>query len=111
MARSATTSDVFNAVAEPQRRRIIDLLAGGERSVNDIAEALGVRQPQASKHLKVLKEVGLVSARDAGQQRMYRLNSEGLRPIHEWVTPFERIWSESYERLDEILQELQRKEK
>lgn len=111
MARSATTSDVFNAVAEPQRRRIIDLLAGGERSVNDIAEALGIRQPQASKHLKVLKEVGLVSARDAGQQRLYRLNSEGLRPIHEWVTPFERVWSERYERLDEILQELQRKEK
>jgi DNA-binding transcriptional ArsR family regulator len=111
MARSATTSDVFNAVAEPRRRRIIDLLAGGERSVNDIAEALGIRQPQASKHLKVLKEVGLVSARDAGQQRLYSLNSEGLRPIHEWVTPFERIWDERYDRLDEILQELQRKEK
>jgi DNA-binding transcriptional ArsR family regulator len=72
---------------------------------------LGIRQPQASKHLKVLKEVGLVSARDAGQQRLYRLNGEGLRPIHEWVTPYERIWSERYDRLDEILQELQRKEK
>lgn len=111
MARSPTTSDVFNAVAEPQRRRIIDLLAGGERSVNDIAEALGIRQSQASKHLKVLKEVGLVAVRESGQQRMYSLNGEGLRPIHEWVTPFERIWSERYDRLDEILQELQRKEK
>jgi DNA-binding transcriptional ArsR family regulator len=111
MARSATTSDAFNAIAEPQRRRIIDLLAKGERSVNDIAETLGIRQPQASKHLKVLREVGLVIARDAGQQRLYSLNSEGLRPIYEWVTPFERIWSERYDRLDEILQELQRKEK
>ncbi len=80
--------------------------------MNDIAEALGIRQPQASKHLKVLKEVGLVNVRDSGRQRLYSLSSEGLRPIYEWVTPFERIWSESYDRLDEILKELQqRKEK
>ncbi len=111
MARSPTTSDVFNAVAEPQRRRIIDLLAQGERSVNDIAEALHLRQPQVSKHLRVLSEVGLVSARDAGRQRLYSLNSEGLRPIYEWVTPYERFWREHYDRLDELLQELQRKEK
>ena len=107
MARSATTTDAFNAIAEPQRRRIIDLLSAGEQSVNDIAGALGIRQPQSSKHLRVLREVGLVTVRDAGQQRLYRLNAEGLRPIHEWVTPFERAWSERYDRLDEILKEMQ----
>jgi DNA-binding transcriptional ArsR family regulator len=111
MARSPTTSDVFNAVAEPQRRRIIDLLAQGERSVNDVAEALGMRQPQVSKHLRVLNEVGLVSVRDAGRQRLYSLNSERLRPIYEWVTPFEQSWRESYERLDELLERIQQKEK
>jgi DNA-binding transcriptional ArsR family regulator len=110
MARSPTTSDVFNAVAEPQRRRIIDLLAVGERSVNDIAEALGMRQPQVSKHLRVLSEVNLVSARDVGRQRLYKLNSEALKPIHEWVTPYERTWSESFDRLDDILKKLQDKE-
>ena len=107
MARSATTTDAFNAIAEPQRRRIIDLLSAGEQSVNDIAGALGIRQPQSSKHLRVLREVGLVTVRDAGQQRLYRLNAEGLKPIHEWVTPFERAWSERYDRLDEILKEMQ----
>lgn len=111
MARSPTTSDVFNAIAEPQRRRIIDLLAQGERSVNGIVEALDMKQPQVSKHLRVLSEVGLVSARDAGRQRLYSLNSERLRPIYEWVTPFERSWRESYERLDDLLEKLQQKEK
>lgn len=110
MARSPTTSDVFNAIAEPQRRRIIDFLAQGERSVNDIAEALHLKQPQVSKHLRVLSEVGLVSARGAGRQRLYSLNSERLRPIYEWVTPFERSWRESFERLDELLEKMQRKE-
>ncbi|MCB0067752.1 MAG: winged helix-turn-helix transcriptional regulator, partial [Caldilineaceae bacterium] len=81
----ATTSDVFNAVAEPQRRQILDLLAQGELSVNDIADALGVRQPQASKHLRVLREVGLVSVREEGKQRFYRLHGAGLKPIHDWV--------------------------
>jgi DNA-binding transcriptional ArsR family regulator len=111
MARSPTTSDVFNAVAEPQRRRIIDLLSQGERSVNDIAQALHMKQPQVSKHLRVLSEVGVVGARDAGRQRLYRLNSEALRPIYEWVTPYERTWSESFDRLDDILRKLQDKEK
>lgn len=111
MARSATTSDVFNAVAEPQRRRILNLLAQGELSVNDIARSLGIRQPQASKHLRVLKEVGLVSVRDQGQQRLYRLNSAALKPIHTWVSEFERFWSESFDRLDDYLAELQQKEK
>ncbi len=106
MARTPTTADAFNAVAEPQRRRNIDLLAGGERSVNDIAAALHMRQPQVSKHLHVLREVGLVRVRDEGRQRLYALNSEALRPIYEWVSPYERAWRESFERLDELLEEL-----
>ena len=106
MARTPTTADAFNAVAEPQRRRIIDLLAGGERSVNDIAAALHMRQPQVSKHLHVLREVGLVRVRDEGRQRLYALNSEALRPIYEWVSPYERAWRESFERLDELLEDL-----
>ncbi len=111
MARLATTSDVFNAVAEPQRRAILTLLAQGERSVNDTAESLGLKQPQASKHLRVLRQVGLVSVRGAGQQRLYRLNSEGLRPIHEWVAPFAQLWQERLDQLDAYLSELQKEEK
>ena len=111
MARAATTSDPFNAIAEPQRRQILDLLAQGERPVNDIAESLGLKQPQVSKHLRVLKEVGLVSVRGEGQQRHYRLNANGLKPIHEWVMPFEQFWNESLDRLDLYLKELQAKEK
>jgi len=107
MARTPTTADAFNAVAEPQRRRIIDYLALGERSVNDIAAALEMRQPQVSKHLRVLREVGLVIVRGRGQQRLYRLNSEALRPIYEWVSPYERAWRERVERLDELLREMQ----
>lgn len=107
MARLATTTDVFNAVAEPQRREILDMLAHGERSVNDIAMSLGVRQPQASKHLRVLREVGLVSVRSAGQQRLYALNGEGLQPIYTWVKPFEHLWSERLDRLADYLRELQ----
>jgi len=110
MARSATTSDVFNAVAELQRRQILDLLARGERSVNEIAAALSIRQPQASKHLRVLKEVGLVGVRESGQQRLYRLNGEGLKPIHDWTMSFERYWEESFDRLDEYLKQIQLKE-
>ena len=92
MARAATTSDVFNAVAEPQRRRILTLLKGSERPVNEVAQAMGITQPRASKHLRVLREVGLVSVREAGQQRLYRLDARGLRPIHEWVGGFEQFW-------------------
>ena len=111
MARSATTSDAFNAIAEPQRRLILNLLAQGERSVNDIADALALKQPQASKHLRVLKQVGLVSMRESGQQRFYKLIGEGLKPIHDWVTPFERFWEERFNRLDAYLSELQNLEK
>ncbi len=109
MARLATTSDVFNAVAEPQRREILNLLAQGEHSVNDIVEALRLKQPQVSKHLRVLREVGLVSVREEGQQRLYRLKGEGLKPVHDWVKPFEHLWNERLDRLADYLNELQNK--
>ena len=111
MARLATTSDVFNAVAEPQRRRILNLLAHGERPVNFIALSLRYKQPQVSKHLRVLREVGLVSVREAGQQRLYKLNGKGLKPIHDWTKTFESFWNESFDRLDDYLNRLQAKEK
>ena len=110
MARAATTTDAFNAVAEPRRRRILDTLAGGERSVNDLVEALGIAQPQVSKHLKVLREVGLVQVRDEGRQRVYRLNGRSLKPIHDWVKNYERSWNERLDALDEVLEELKEKE-
>jgi len=96
---------VFNAVAEPRRREILDLLSGGERRVNDIVERLGLGQPQVSKHLKVLREVGLVDARDEGRMRVYRLNGHGLKPIHDWVSNYERTWSERFDALDDVLKE------
>jgi DNA-binding transcriptional ArsR family regulator len=111
MARSATTSDAFNAVAEPQRRLILNLLMKGERSVNDIVEALELKQPQVSKHLRVLREVGLVTVRGSGQQRLYRLNGSALKPIHDWVSGFERFWNETFDRLAEYLKEIQSQEK
>lgn len=110
MARSATTSDVFNAIGEAQRRGIIELLATGERSVNEVADLLQLRQPQASKHLKVLKEVGLVTVRVSGQQRLYRLNGEALKTVHDWLTSFEQFWQESFDRLDDYLNDLQKGE-
>jgi DNA-binding transcriptional ArsR family regulator len=106
MARAATTTDAFNAVAEPRRRQILDLLADGERPVNDLVRVLGLAQPQVSKHLRVLREVGAVDVRDHGRQRLYRLNGDALRPIHEWVKTYEHFWSERFERLDAVLDEL-----
>ena len=106
MARAATTADAFNAVAEPRRRQILDVLAGGERPVNDLVEVLGLAQPLVSKHLRVLREVGLVEVRDEGRQRMYRLNGHPLKPIHDWVKGYERSWSQRFDRLDAVLQEL-----
>jgi len=106
MARAATTADAFNAVAEPRRREILDLLAGGERPVNDLVALLGVAQPQVSKHLRVLREVGLVEARDQGRQRLYRLNGEPLKPIHDWVKNYERTWNERFDALDELMDDL-----
>ena len=110
MARAATTSDAFNAVAEPQRRRILTLLKGRERSVSELAGALRVSQSRASKHLRVLREVGLVSVREAGQQRLYKLDARGLKPIHDWVGGFEEFWGESFDRLNAYVKRLQRKE-
>jgi DNA-binding transcriptional ArsR family regulator len=101
MPRSPTTSDAFNAVAEPRRRQILDLLARGERPVNDVVAALGLAQPQVSKHLRVLRHVGLVSVRSAGQQRVYTLSAERLRPIHDWVRTFERFWEHQLDRIKE----------
>jgi DNA-binding transcriptional ArsR family regulator len=110
MARAATTADAFNAVAEPRRRQILDVLAGGERPVNDLVSVLGLAQPQVSKHLKVLREVGAVEVRDAGRQRLYRVNGAALKPIHDWVRRYERTWSERFARLDDVLDELEAKE-
>src|SRR5450432_2484256 len=101
MARLATTADVFNAVAEPQRRRILNLLTRGERPVNFIAVSLRYKQPQVSKHLRVLREVGLVSVRGAGQQRLYKLNAGRLKAIHDWVQTFEPFWDHQLDRIKE----------
>jgi DNA-binding transcriptional ArsR family regulator len=110
VARAATTSDAFNAVAEPRRRQIIDLLAGGERPVNDLVQLLGVAQPQVSKHLRILREVGAVEVRDEGRRRVYRLNGHALKPIHDWVKSYERTWSDRFEALDAVLAELKQEE-
>jgi DNA-binding transcriptional ArsR family regulator len=110
MARAATTTDAFNAVAEPRRRQILDALAGGERPVNDLVRALGLTQPQVSKHLRVLREVGAVAVRDEGRQRLYRLNGHALKPIHDWVKNYERSWSERFDLLDVVLEELKQEE-
>ena len=110
MARAATTADAFNAVAEPRRRQILDVLAGGERPVNDLVRLLGVAQPQVSKHLRVLREVGAVEVRDLGRQRLYRLNGGALKPIHDWVKEYERTWSERFDALDDVLDDMQKEE-
>ena len=110
MARAATTADAFNAVAEPRRRQILDVLADGERPVNDLVHALDMAQPQVSKHLRVLREVGAVQVRDEGRHRLYRLNGHALKPIHDWVKNYERSWSERFEQLDAVLEDLKQKE-
>ena len=110
MARAATTTDAFNAVAEPRRRQILDLLAGRERPVNDLVVLLGLAQPQVSKHLRVLREVGRVEVRGDGRRRMYRLNGQPLKPIHDWVKNYEQSWSQRFGRLDAVLAELSEKE-
>jgi DNA-binding transcriptional ArsR family regulator len=110
MARAPTTTDAFTAIAEPRRRQILDALAGGERPVNDLVRALGIAQPQVSKHLRVLREVGAVDVREDGRQRLYRLNGRALKPIHDWVKGYEQSWSERFEQLDAVLEDLKRKE-
>jgi DNA-binding transcriptional ArsR family regulator len=107
MARAATTTDAFNAVAEPRRRQILDAIAGGERTVSDLVAVLGLSQPLVSKHLRVLREVGLVAARDEGRLRLYRLNGIALKPVYDWVKDFEHLWSERFARMDIVLAELQ----
>ena len=110
MARAPTTTDAFNAVAEPRRRQILDVLAGGERSVGELARRLGLSQPLVSKHLRVLREVGVVEVRGQGQQRLYRLHGPALKPIHDWVARYERTWNDRFEHLDAVLGELQHQE-
>ena len=101
MARAATTSDAFNAVAEPRRRDILNYLALQERPVGDIVAALELEQPSVSKHLRVLKDVGLVRARREGRQMLYRVNADAIRPLHEWVSTFERLWQHQLQKLKE----------
>ena len=110
MARAATTADAFNAVAVPRRRQILDLLAGGERPVNDLVRELRLPQPQVSKHLRVLREVGAVDVRSVGRRRLYRLDGRALKPIHDWVKDYERTWSERFDELDAVLEDLKQKE-
>jgi DNA-binding transcriptional ArsR family regulator len=110
VARAATTTDAFNAVAEPRRREILDLLAAGERPVNEVVRLLGISQPLASKHLRVLREVGAVEVREEGRLRLYRLNAGALKPIHDWVKGYERFWLGRFERLDAVLEELKEEE-
>ena len=108
MARTPATHDPFNAVAEPRRRKVLEAIGAQELSVNEIVKLLGWNQPSVSKHLGVLKQVGLVSERRAGRQRLYRVNAARLKSIYDWVSPFEKYWSESFDRLDDVLQEMKK---
>jgi DNA-binding transcriptional ArsR family regulator len=108
VARASTTSDVFNAVADVNRRDILDVLIHGEKAVGTIVDDLSMSQPQVSKHLRVLSEVGLVTCRADGRRRMYRLAPEHLRPLHDWVAKYERAMNERLDRIDDYLQQLQR---
>ena len=107
VARSSTTSDVFNAIAEARRRQILDALMGGEKAVGAIVDDLSMSQPQVSKHLRVLSEVGLVRCRAEGRRRLYRLEPARLRPLHEWLAKYEQAWNERLDRMDDYLKELQ----
>jgi DNA-binding transcriptional ArsR family regulator len=106
LARSATTSDVFNAIAEARRREILDVLIDGEKAVGAIVDDLTLPQPQVSKHLRVLSEVGLVRCRADGRRRLYSLEPARLRPLHEWLARHERAWNERLDRMDDYLKEL-----
>jgi len=111
VARSSTTSDVFNAIAEARRREVLDTLIGGEKAVGAIVNDLSMSQPQVSKHLRVLSEVGLVRCRAEGRRRLYRLEPEHLRPLHEWLVKYEQAWNDRMDRLDDYLEELQHGER
>ncbi|HEV2361787.1 MAG TPA: metalloregulator ArsR/SmtB family transcription factor [Acidimicrobiales bacterium] len=108
MARASTTSDVFNAIAEPQRREILDALVPGEMAVGALVTTLSISQPQVSKHLRVLSEVGLVSCRPDGRHRLYRLEPAHLRPVQGWLAKYEQMWNERMDRMDQYLRDLQR---
>jgi DNA-binding transcriptional ArsR family regulator len=110
VARAATTTDAFNAIAEPRRRQLLDVLTGGERSVGELVSELGLAQPQVSKHLRVLREVGAVDVREDGRQRLYRLNGRALKPIHDWVSEYEHTWDDRFAAVDVVLEELQQQE-
>jgi len=105
MSRAATTSDAFNAVAEPRRREILSYLAFQDRAVGDIVATLGLEQPSVSKHLRVLRDVGLVHVRREGRQKFYRTNAEAIRPLHEWASTFERFWQHQLNRIKERAEE------
>jgi DNA-binding transcriptional ArsR family regulator len=106
MARAATTSDVFNAIAEPRRREIVDLLAmGAERDVTELVLKLGLPQPAVSKHLGVLRKVGVVAVHKAGQRRVYRLNPQELKPVHDWIQNFERFWTDQLASIKEVAEQ------
>jgi DNA-binding transcriptional ArsR family regulator len=110
MARAATTSDVFNAIAEPRRREIVDFLAvGAERDVTEIVLKLGVPQPAVSKHLGVLRKVGVVAVHKAGQRRLYRLKPQELKPVHDWIQTFERLWTDHLASIKEIAEQKARR--
>jgi DNA-binding transcriptional ArsR family regulator len=106
MARAATTSDVFNAIAEPRRREILDLLGrGAERDVTELVLELGLPQPAVSKHLGVLRKVGVVAVQRAGQRRLYRLNPEELKPVHDWIHNFERFWTGHLDSIKKVAEQ------
>jgi DNA-binding transcriptional ArsR family regulator len=108
VARSSTTSDVFNAIAEAHRREVLDALMTGEKAVGEIVRELSMSQPQVSKHLRVLSEVGLVRCRAEGRRRLYRLEPARLRPLHQWLAKYEQAWNDRLDRMDDYLKELQR---
>jgi DNA-binding transcriptional ArsR family regulator len=111
VARSSTTSDVFNAIAEAHRREILDVLITGEKAVGAIVNDLSMSQPQVSKHLRVLSDVGLVKCRADGRRRFYRLDHEHLRPLHDWLEKYEQSWNGRLDRMDGYLSDLQRKDR
>jgi DNA-binding transcriptional ArsR family regulator len=110
VARTPTTADVFNAIGDEHRRHILDTLGAREMAVGELVDALGITQPQVSKHLKVLRDVGLVQCDRSGRHRHYRVNGAALRPIHDWVRNFAALWNERYDRLDDLLVELKQEE-
>src|SRR6266702_4748956 len=107
VARSPTTSDVFNAIADGHRRQVLDALIAGEKAVGEIVNDLSMSQPQVSKHLRVLSEVGLVTGRAEGRRRLYRLEPAHLRPFHDWLAKYEQAWNDRLDRMDDYLKELQ----